>query len=68
MGHLNTILVPRRVEFEQTKLQKFKTWGFPEWEVVGGGGGVGGNFKLIDALGYGQSLLKGSKIEQPGHY
>ena len=67
MGHLNTILVPRRVEFEPTKLQKFKTWGFPEWEVAGGGG-VGGNFKLIDALGYGQSLLKGSKIEQPGHY
>ena len=64
MGHLNTILVPRRGEFEPTKLQKFKTWGFPEWEVAG----VGGNFKLIDALGYGQSLLKGSKIEQPGHY
>ena len=34
----------------------------------GGGGGGGGNFKLIDALGYGQSLLKGSKIEQTGHY
>ena len=66
MGHLNTILVPRRVEFEPTKLQKFKTGGFPEWEVGGGGGG--GNFKLIDALGYGQSLLKGYKIEQPGHY
>ena len=35
---------------------------------MGGGRGVGGNFKLIDALGYGQSLLKSSKIEQPGHY
>ena len=64
MGHLNTILVPRRVEFEPTKLQKFKTWGSPN----GKWGGGGGNFKLIDALGYGQSLLKGSKIEQPGHY
>ena len=28
---------------------------------MGSGGGGGGNFKLIDALGYGQSLLKGSK-------
>ena len=40
---------------------------FEPWKV-----GVGNlhlnSFKLIDALGYGQSLLKGSKIEQPGHY
>ena len=34
----------------------------------GGGGRAGGNFKFIVVFGYGQSLLKGSKIEQPGHY
>ena len=41
VGHLNTILVPLRVEFEPTKLQKFKCL-----EVAQLGRGGGGRLKL----------------------
>ena len=37
VGHLNTILVPLRVEFEPTKLQKFKCLGVAQLGRGGGG-------------------------------
>ena len=46
VGHLNTILVPWRVEFEPTKLQKFKCLGGCPVEE----GRRGWSFKLTDAL------------------